>query len=780
VATNAPTGYEFKEILLQQFHVSTGLDSLRVESNPVQVETDAPFVNNSTSWGEYPASIAVGDLNGDGVDEIAAAGLQKVTVCYRNSGGYIAIFSSVDLPTPPASILPAALVLYPSNRMLAIADVDARDNVSLWNPEIVFACAGDYLAAYLPFKSISCLMSGALRVNVDAATHQMLSLQDLGSTTMMSRDGVDPIAYAVAAGDIDGDGIRLGTPRHVYRGNVMQPVVVLNAVPTHFDTFNDTSYDVCASYGASPSEFSATYEKASTQTAEFSTEVKADWGFTNSVRAGGSFLGIGAEAHLTSKYGAGLSKRQQFSHTLSISEEALTRTDDLLCVTVSDNDYWEYPISAGGQKRGDFLVVVPRLHFHPTAWIEGKNLDALWYTPHHEVGNILSYSSETNFAVEADVDEVLNTFSAFEAGQHTGMNWGVQFSDFMSSAEERTRNVGIEAGGSVSGWGVEASFEGHYDRDEISTHTNTLTSDVGVNLHIGTINTGIGAVGYSVGPYAYWAKNGALVVDYTVEPATSSIGGIETWWDSRYRHLPDPALNLPWRLDHEKGINTPAAQLRLTKSLRLSPSVVRTGDQDTITVRIDNFSMVPITRPVSVRFYAGDPVSGGIPIVGNGDLTELRTVGTIPARGHQYLRMGWTVFDLPDTVQIYAVVDQEDSLAEIHEANNKGYAQLITYGGTVGVERPRPGRPEALALLQNYPNPFNPSTIIPFALPARGKVVLKVYDLLGREVATLLDGVLDQGSHTARFDGTRCAAGVYFYRLQTANGAMVKKMSLVK
>jgi hypothetical protein len=88
--------------------------------------------------------------------------------------------------------------------------------------------------------------------------------------------------------------------------------------------------------------------------------------------------------------------------------------------------------------------------------------------------------------------------------------------------------------------------------------------------------------------------------------------------------------------------------------------------------------------------------------------------------------------------------------------------------------------PTKFGLDQNYPNPFNPSTEIRFALPQDSRVSLKVYNSLGQEVQTLIDGETPAGYHTARFDAGRIASGVYFYRLQAGNFIETRKMMLVK
>ncbi len=88
--------------------------------------------------------------------------------------------------------------------------------------------------------------------------------------------------------------------------------------------------------------------------------------------------------------------------------------------------------------------------------------------------------------------------------------------------------------------------------------------------------------------------------------------------------------------------------------------------------------------------------------------------------------------------------------------------------------------PLAYRLDQNFPNPFNPATTISFTLQVSGFTSLKVYDVLGREVATVVDGLLEVGYHTYQFSGANLASGVYIYRIISGNFAETKKMVLQK
>ena len=97
------------------------------------------------------------------------------------------------------------------------------------------------------------------------------------------------------------------------------------------------------------------------------------------------------------------------------------------------------------------------------------------------------------------------------------------------------------------------------------------------------------------------------------------------------------------------------------------------------------------------------------------------------------------------------------------------------------------GAPDKFELFQNYPNPFNPTTTISYQLPFDSKVLIKIYDILGKEVNTMFDGVQKAGYYENRFDANRIASGMYIYRLtaKSNDGKLkeyksIKKMMVIK
>jgi hypothetical protein len=110
------------------------------------------------------------------------------------------------------------------------------------------------------------------------------------------------------------------------------------------------------------------------------------------------------------------------------------------------------------------------------------------------------------------------------------------------------------------------------------------------------------------------------------------------------------------------------------------------------------------------------------------------------------------------------------------------------YGGTIakmtgtltGAGENQIKIPDNYSLNQNYPNPFNPVTKISYAIPKQGFVTLKVFDMLGREAAVLVNETKQAGSYTVEFNASELTSGVYFYRLETSAYSEIKKMILLK
>ncbi|HEX9973850.1 MAG TPA: T9SS type A sorting domain-containing protein, partial [bacterium] len=135
---------------------------------------------------------------------------------------------------------------------------------------------------------------------------------------------------------------------------------------------------------------------------------------------------------------------------------------------------------------------------------------------------------------------------------------------------------------------------------------------------------------------------------------------------------------------------------------------------------------------------------------------------------------------------IFAVIDLErlkdnhtpaESIQFSHVSLNEGSIH-VTVNGQPLIDKAK--IPNQYALKQNFPNPFNPVTSIAFDLPEQTKVSITVYDILGREVASLVEKVMPAGSHTIQYDAATLPSGVYFYQIKTNDFTSIKKMILLK
>jgi hypothetical protein len=143
--------------------------------------------------------------------------------------------------------------------------------------------------------------------------------------------------------------------------------------------------------------------------------------------------------------------------------------------------------------------------------------------------------------------------------------------------------------------------------------------------------------------------------------------------------------------------------------------------------------------------------------------------------------------DSLDSLQRLFVLTQVDVMYAEHSFYSDYNRKTLSFFnsilcGTTRVESrdAETGLPTGFALSQNYPNPFNPSTVISFQLPVRSHVTLRVFDVNGREVATLVEGEMAAGNHSVRFAPRDVAGGLYFYQLTAGKFSQTRKAVLMK
>lgn len=205
--------------------------------------------------------------------------------------------------------------------------------------------------------------------------------------------------------------------------------------------------------------------------------------------------------------------------------------------------------------------------------------------------------------------------------------------------------------------------------------------------------------------------------------------------------------------------------------------------------------------PISQRyaalrgFYKFGPIGGdrfGVIVLFTKYDTTLVAVGAIldstPVALYTEFVVNMTYYtsDIPDMANIQISIVGPVTGSDFHVGSTM-HVDDLSFSGIVAVDDQQGSIPGAFVLHQNYPNPFNPSTKIRFDLPAgqagvrgSGFVTLKVYNVLGQEVATLVNEELNPGTYEVPFDARNLASGVYTYRLTAGSYVAVKKMVLLK
>jgi photosystem II stability/assembly factor-like uncharacterized protein len=173
-------------------------------------------------------------------------------------------------------------------------------------------------------------------------------------------------------------------------------------------------------------------------------------------------------------------------------------------------------------------------------------------------------------------------------------------------------------------------------------------------------------------------------------------------------------------------------------------------------------------------FYVVRNLVGGVPKVFMGTQSSIYS----STDGGNIFRWDGRGYPFPQSQGVNALAYDGNTLFSSVQGSGIWWMPV---GATTGIadRGPRYGL-ASFELLQNYPNPFNPSTTIRYGLPSRSQILLTVYNALGQQVAILQDGEQDAGYHEVRFDASRLASGVYFYRIQAGDFSQTKRLLLLR
>ncbi len=185
--------------------------------------------------------------------------------------------------------------------------------------------------------------------------------------------------------------------------------------------------------------------------------------------------------------------------------------------------------------------------------------------------------------------------------------------------------------------------------------------------------------------------------------------------------------------------------------------------------------------PVELTSFVGSCVNGNVELSW-ATATELNNSGfeiQRSADGYNFTKIGFVSGHGTTTdPKAYSYRDNSAGTGKhLYRLRQIDFNGAFNYSGTIEVEVTAP---TVFALEQNYPNPFNPSTIISYSIPQSSFVTLKVYDIIGNEVATLVNQTQSAGKYDIRFDASSLSNGVYLYSIKTDNFTSTKKMLLMK
>lgn len=159
---------------------------------------------------------------------------------------------------------------------------------------------------------------------------------------------------------------------------------------------------------------------------------------------------------------------------------------------------------------------------------------------------------------------------------------------------------------------------------------------------------------------------------------------------------------------------------------------------------------------------------------GNGDPIGMMLEDTTINFLHQK-----SLFATPDSVLLVPAVKDSDIYLNAYQGLALKWSKKVN-DDIVGIKDNESSLPTNFMLYQNYPNPFNPTTTISYQLPVVSHVTLEIYDILGREIAALVDERKSPGTYKVKFDGSRFASGVYFCRMTAGSYVLTRKLLLLK
>lgn len=699
-----------------------------------------------------------------------------------------------------------------------VADLNPDTANMQFNKEVILLLSNK--SAYDQLNKVADVPSFEIWMT-DTVSADTIAFMDPGPVHDLPFGDSDIEISALLTGDFDlknTDIYLVGTPE-IYPVSALQfPLVILNAPPVHFDVLNGTIHDICDAYLEDETpDFSAMYYTKINELNTTSIQVDNSMGFSSEFKAYAMAGGSGFESSVRSNFDMGRSFYKAKSQNTFIEEAKEVYTEDYVLYSSLDYTYYRYPVYDDEYRIIGYLAILnPESTNFSSVWGSGNSWDHPGYIFNHEPGNILSYrpymntrdfcsrSSDFSFYEFSRVP-VTNTGNGtfkftFEnitsQGSAFSFSAGVGSDFFTQIGVEGTATVNIGAfgiGGSISTdfrAGVSCDLSSYYCSSQLTNHNTELSNSFQVDGKIGRLNENYDNIArYFITPYIYRSQSGALVLDYQVDLDENNMD----WWNENYGQKPDLAFILPWKYAVEKGSeNIKPSKKQKTSEIQFYPRIVSPGDTVCITARVHNYSLLKFENYLKVRYYLGDPEMGGVEltdIYGETGSSRLVTMMYLAEDANidfeEYLSFNWQV---PDTItcspRIYAVIDPENEIDEIHESNNRGWNVLPILECTnceyaenyIDVENTRAD----LFSFRTYPIPAVSWSRIAFSLPHPEHVTIELFNLSGHKLATVTDAMYAQGEQEVSYPVGNLSEGLYIYKLTAGKYCRTIKFSVMR
>lgn len=619
--------------------------------------------------------------------------------------------------------------------------------------------------------------------------------------------GLEPRHFSVIFADVDGGSVRLGIPTRTDISEVLNPSIILNAPPTHFDVLGNTSYDVSNLYAtgeptpdATVDHYYSNYEQINSQASSFSTSFTADWAVSAEVKAGLDLSGFSLGARMEQTYGERFSSIYESETEQTIVQSRTAFADDELLAYLVDYAVYEYPVYRQGEDQEYSHIVVVLPTDIKETFIGARN-PIHSYRPAHQHGNLFSYPTAVS---ELDVFPTANAIytdqlKSQSINKTSGFNttFSVTQSDATSQMVETEitteTTVGANVGGAFKGVGLSVDVEGNYNTSAIQNSSLKYRQEVTMSCFLGQGEQATipGDYPYTITPLVYWGAEGALILDYLVD-----INKFEFWQDNYNSYDPAFLLLNPHKV--EKGIEADStynsADRFRTRDLYFS-SRPTPGDTVEIFAKVYNYGFLEVpTNTVDVAFYYNDPAGLDTLIHIATERINFGFQGRDDGLGQNLISTTWSIpASLGPDTKVVAIIDPDNSLtAEIHDyphgngvSNNVGWTcafvpncaiptsqNMFFPDGVTAIDELTTARVTA------YPNPFDQVLYLEMKLESAADLIVEVFTLQGQRVFSQNETSVPAGKYRMSLSTEGWAEGLYFYQISGDKGQTMGKVVL--